>query len=96
MSCHLCDAAVTLYMHSAFPNPSPWWYNLNIHSQGMFYIYHKDCGSFIVTRITQKIEVSKKGPLPSGASVVFQSSPLRCDTRPSAWCWQLSECADTS
>lgn len=96
MSRHLFYADVTLYMHSAFPKPSPWWYNLNIHSQGMFYIYHKDCGSFIVIRITQKIEVSKKGLLPLGARVVFRSSLPRCDTRLSASCWQLSECVDTS
>lgn len=86
MSCHLSYEAATLFMHSTFHKPSPWWYNLNIHSQGMFYIYHRDCESFIVIRIKPKTEVSKKGPLPPGASVVFWSSLPRCDTRLSALC----------
>lgn len=54
------------------------------------YIYHRDCGSFIVIRINQKIERArqiewvKKGLMPSGASAVFGSLLPRCDTRLSA------------
>lgn len=46
MSRHLSYAAAT--------EASPWWCNLNIPSQGMLYIYHRDCGSFLVIRIKRE------------------------------------------